>query len=273
MINERDFLNSLDEVIDKKDKVIVLYSGLWTFIDKIKFKTNKKEKIPQKILRLIEKKIGKNRTLFIPSFSGKEFQRNKIFDIKKTIDKENGILSKIALKKYYRTRQPIHSYLVFGNTKVIRKLNLKSSWGKQSLLEFFSKKNARICNLGLPWNQGCAYLHRFEELYKVPWRFQKTYTGKLKKNNKIIGVCSEIKYCTPIDVNIKYDFKPFIKKIENSYSFKKTKNKLFKFESIKTSCLDKIGKNVFKINPWIIIKNKKRTKSWIKYNKSKSISF
>ena len=120
MINERDFLNSLDEVIDKKDKVIVLYSGLWTFIDKIKFKTNKKEKIPQKILRLIEKKIGKNRTLFIPSFSGKEFQRNKIFDIKKTIDKENGILSKIALKKYYRTRQPIHSYLVFGNTKVLK---------------------------------------------------------------------------------------------------------------------------------------------------------
>ena len=140
MINERDFLKSLDDVIDKKDKIIVLYSGLWTFIDKIKFKTNKINQIPEKILRLIEKKIGKKRTLLIPSFSGKEFKKNKIFDLKKTIDKENGILSKIALKRYYRTRQPIHSYLAYGNTKIIKKLNLKSSWGKQSLLEFFSKK-------------------------------------------------------------------------------------------------------------------------------------
>ncbi len=269
MINEEDFLKSLDEVIDSKDKIIVLYSGLWTFIDKLKFKTNKNEEIPYKILKLIEKKIGKNKTLLIPSFSGKEFQKTKVFDLKKTIDKENGILSKIALKKYYRTKQPIHSYLAFGNIKIIKKLNLKSSWGRHSLLEFFSRKNARICNLGLPWNHGCAYLHRFEEIYKVPWRFHKTFKGKLKNNNKVIGFCSEIKFCTPKNDIVKYDFKAFIKKIENSNSFKKTKNKFFKFESIKTSCLDKIGKKDFKTNPWIIIKNKKKTKNWIRYNKNK----
>ena len=50
MINERDFLKSLDDVIDKKDKIIVLYSGLWTFIDKIKFKNNKINQIPENIL-------------------------------------------------------------------------------------------------------------------------------------------------------------------------------------------------------------------------------
>ena len=39
-------------------------------------------------------------------------------------------------------------------------------------------------------------------------------------------------------------------------------------ESIKTSCLDKIGKKIFTKNPWIIIKNKKTIINWVKNKKS-----
>jgi len=272
MITEKDFLHSLDEVIEKKDKIIVLYSGLWTFINKINFNIKKNNQIPTRVLELIEKKVGKKRTLLLPSFSGKEFQRKKFIDLNKSIDKENGILPRIALnRKYYRTPQPIHSYLAFGNIKKIKKLKLESSWGKYSILEFLSKHNARICNLGLPWNEGCAYLHRFEEIYNVPWRYHKTFKGKIKKNNKIIGVFYETKFCSPKNGVLKYDFNPFIKKIKNSKTFKKTKNKKFSFESIKASCLDKIGKSFFSKNPWIIVKNKKQTLYWINKKKDNEL--
>ena len=265
MIDEEIFLKSLDEVIDKEDKIIVLYSGLWTFINNINFNLKKKKNIPSKILDLIEYKIGEKRTLILPSFSGEQFNKKKIFDIDKTIDNNNGLLPLTALKRnYYRTINPIHSYLVHGEKKDLKKRKFISSWGKNSILEYFSKKDVRICNLGLPWNKGCAYLHRFEELYQVPWRYQKVFTGKLKKNNKIIGNCHEKKFCSSKLTPLKYDYKPFIKEIEKAKSFKKSSSNLLKLESIKSSCLDKISKKIFNLNPWIIINNKSETKNWIK---------
>ncbi len=269
MINERTFENIVDEVINNNDKIIVLYSGIWPFIHHLDFNVKNKSLIPNKILEIIERKIGKKRTLFLPSFSGNFFSKKKILEIDKSIDKDNGYLSITALKrKYYRTRQPIHSYLVYGNISKIKKLNLISSWGKNSLLEYFSKNNARICNLGLPWNKGCAYLHRFEEAFNVPWRYHKKFSANIIKNGKIIGKCSEIKFCSSNLKKLKYDYKPFIKHIEKSNSFKKSKNQFIKFESIKASCLDKVGRSIFSKNPWIIVKNIKTTKKWIKEQKS-----
>jgi len=274
MINEEDFLKSLDEVIEEKDKIIVLYSGLWTFIHNIKFKIKNINEIPTKILDLIQYKIGKKRTLILPSFSGIQFHyQKKVFDIKKTIDKDNGLLPLIALKRnYYRTTNPIHSYLIYGQKEDIKKHRFITSWGKGSILEYFAQNKVRICNLGLPWNAGCAYLHRFEEIYQVPWRFYKTFNGKLKKNNKIVGNCSEKKFCTTLKTPPLIDYKPFIKEIENAKSFKKTSNNFFKLESIKTSCLDKIGKKIFDLDPWIIVKNKRQTRNWIKKSKEQEVN-
>ena len=84
MITEKILLDSLNEVITKKNKVIVIYSGLWTFINKIKFKN---PNISKTILNLIEKFIGKNRTLIVPSFSSESFLRSKKFDLKKLLIK------------------------------------------------------------------------------------------------------------------------------------------------------------------------------------------
>ena len=273
MIDEKVFLRTLDEVIDKDDEIIVLYSGLWTFIANINFKIKNKINIPNKILDLIEYKIGKKRTLILPSFSGTQFNQKKIFDIDKTIDKNNGLLPLMALNRgYYRTPNPIHSYLVYGKKTDIKKYKFITSWGDKSILEYFSKKKVRICNLGLPWNMGCAYLHRFEEMYKIPWRYYKIFNGKLKKNNKIVGSCSEKKFCSSLKTPLLYDYKPFIGEIEKAKSFKKSSSPFLKLESVKTSCLDKIGKKIFDLNPWIIVNNKRETKNWIKNFKEQEMN-
>jgi len=46
--NENEFNSLLNEVIDKKDKIIVLYSGLWSFINNISFIIKAKKKFQTK---------------------------------------------------------------------------------------------------------------------------------------------------------------------------------------------------------------------------------
>jgi len=265
MLNEKDFFNSFEEVISKKDDVIVMYSGISSFIFNIKFKN---KNIPKTLLNILEKVTTKNRTLILPSFSSNSFMREKIFDIKKSID-NIGLLPKEALKRnYFRTRQPLHSYLVYGKEKqLVKKLKNFSSWGNTSILNYMSKRNARICTFGLPWNKGCAYLHRFEELYLVPWRYFKIFKGPLYNNGTKVSSCLENKYSSPLNGILKYDFKPFISHIERSNSYKKSSNKYFKLESIKANCLDDIGNKIFIKDPWVIVKNKKKIKDWIKNKK------
>lgn len=270
MIAEKDIFKAFSEVISEKDEVVVIYSGIFSFISKISFKT---KKIPEKILNIIEEIVTKKRTLILPSFSANSFLKNYKFDIKKTIDNV-GLIPKIALKrkKYYRTLQPLHSYLIFGKkTKDVKNLKFTTSWGNESLLQFMSDNNAKICTLGLPWNQGCAYLHRFEEIYNVPWRYFKIYRGYLLDNNVPKGICSEKKYSSPLDTKLIYDFKPFIPFIKKSKSYRKSSNNNFILESINAKCLNVIGNKIFQKDPWVIVKNKKVIKRWILEKKNKEM--
>ena len=55
LINEDEIIDGFNKVIKKSDKVIVLYSGLWSFIFNINFN---KKKIPNYLLEIIEKIVS-----------------------------------------------------------------------------------------------------------------------------------------------------------------------------------------------------------------------
>ena len=266
MITKKDFFESLSQVIDKNDKVIVIYSGLSKFLNKFSFQ----KKLVSEILTSIEEFVTKDRVLILPSFSAECFIRSGKFDLKNSIDNV-GVLPKEALKRnYFRTPQPLHSYLVLGkNIKSIKKLSHKTSWGEGSMLDFMSKTNARICTLGLPWNKGCAYLHRFEENYQVPWRYFKKFKGKMYNNLKFISDCEELKYSLPkLNLNgALYNYYPFIKHIKKAKSYNRNTHKDFTIESIRSSCLNKIGQKIFLKDPWSIIKKKGELIKWIRDKK------
>ena len=126
MISKKEFIKSLKEVIKTEDEVIVIYSNASNLLSKLKYN----KKLIAQILDLIENFISKNRTLILPSFSANNFIRTGKFDLKSSID-NIGILSKEALKRdYYRTPQPLHSYLIFGKKKIeVQNLSFKTSWG------------------------------------------------------------------------------------------------------------------------------------------------
>ena len=208
----------------------------------------------------------------MPSFSTNIFIKTGKFDLTHSID-NIGVLSKEALKRnYFRTPQPLHSYLVTGKrAKEVKNLSYKTSWGDGSILDFMCRNDARICTMGLPWNKGCAYLHKFEEDFQVPWRYFKRFTGKMYINKKFISKCEELKYSLPKSKKKLYDYYPFIKYINKSKSFCRNTSKEFRIESIKTSCLDKIGHKIFLKNPWNIVKEKKFLLNWIKNRRVEDI--
>tara|TARA_Y100000816_G_C26101580_1_gene583994 strand:- start:1281 stop:2120 length:840 start_codon:yes stop_codon:yes gene_type:complete len=267
-ISEKLLNDSFKKIIKDEDEVIVLYSGIWSFINKINFKKN----IGKKILDIIENIVTPKRTLILPSFSSEAFKKENKFDLKLSLDNKNGIISKEALSRtyYYRTPQPLHSYLVYGKKiKEIQKLSLKTSWGKTSILEWMKKNNSRICVLGIPWNKGCSYLHRFEEQFSVPWRYFKKFEGKMYKNKKLIGNCIENKFSSPSNIVLNYDYKPLIDIMKKKKIFLKSNSNFF-LESTKTRSIDLIANDFFKkSSKWKIIKNKPTVKKWIiKFKKS-----
>ena len=79
LIDENEIHSSFKKIIKPSDNTIVLYSGIWSFINKISFRKN----ISKKILDIIEEIVTPNRTLIIPSFSAETFLKNNKFDIKK----------------------------------------------------------------------------------------------------------------------------------------------------------------------------------------------
>lgn len=187
MLHEEDFYKAFKEVISKKDKVIVIYSGISNFIFDIKFKN---KNIPKTLLDILEKIVTKNRTLILPAFSANVFLKKNKFDIKKSID-NIGILPKEALKRdYYRTIQPLHSYLVYGKEKkLVKKLKHHTSWGRTSILEFMKKKMQEFAHLAF---LGIKDAHTYIDLKKCIWyhgdisNYLKDHYIKIKKKLDIV---------------------------------------------------------------------------------------
>ena len=265
------FKENLSSVIENDDEILIFYIGIWSFIN---FLDISYKDIPKVLLQTIEKVVGKNRTIVLPSFTANEFVITKKFDSLLSKPKESGVISIQALKSgnYVRTIQPLHSYLVKGpKAKEIKKLTLKTSWGEGSILSWLSKNKSRVCTIGIPWKIGCSYFHRFEELYQVPWRYFKKFEGKHYKNKEYLGKIYEMKYSGPLLVNFSYDYSPVIYKMTKNKIIKRSKTKTLNIQSALVSDIDVVCNEFFNEDPWRIIKNKDKILYWVKELKNKEI--
>ena len=54
MIDETIFKKIFNEVIDRRDKIVVIYSGIWSFIGNLNFNVKDRSQIPLRLLETIE---------------------------------------------------------------------------------------------------------------------------------------------------------------------------------------------------------------------------
>lgn len=197
MLNEKkkyifeNDLNKLLKKIHKRNGRIVVFQT--DIINTSIFYNLDGRYIAKKILLKIEKTFS-NKTILFPAFSNDLI--SKKYDIK--LSKPNtGTIPTLALysKKYYRSESPLHSFLVRGNkSEEIKKLKQTTSWGKGSVFDWLYENEAIWVSLNLNLNRGCAIHHMAEERAKVPYRFYKSFKGKLYDNGKLRKEIIEIKY-------------------------------------------------------------------------------
>ena len=113
----------------------------------------------------------KEGTLLITSFSD-DIKDGGEFDYLKT-KPTTGALSKrvFRFKDFIRTKDPIHSFLVWGKRqKELIDLEIPNTFGKGSLFEYLHQINAKILLIDVDFQNSFTFIHYIEEMFGVSYR-------------------------------------------------------------------------------------------------------
>lgn len=193
--------------IKKGDKILVS-SDLLRLL--IKSKKNKINFDPNDLIDILKRKIGKNGTLFIPTFNW-DFLKGKTFYSNKTVS-HSGSLGNIALKRkdFLRSFNPVYSFAVTGKDK--KKIchqkhddcfSLDSPFGyliknkgKNLFIDYYFKDPDETVFKGFPFQ------HVVEQAVKVQYRYIKEFKG-VYSNSQNIKKKLKIKFYA-YDLKLKY---------------------------------------------------------------------
>ena len=176
--------------IQKGDKILVSSDIL-----RLLMKSKKKEINfnPNNLIDILKEKIGKNGTLFIPTFNW-NFLREKTFCSNKT-QSHSGSLGNIALKRkdFLRSFNPVYSFAVTGKDKKkicsqkhVDCFSLKSPFGyliknkgKNLFVDYYFKDPKETVFIGFPFQ------HVVKQAVKVPYRYIKKFEGFYYDNRNV----------------------------------------------------------------------------------------
>jgi aminoglycoside 3-N-acetyltransferase len=183
------FYKKLSKYIKKGD-IVYLESDLTAF-NKIFYNSKTKDEFIEFFFKLFTKLIGNSGNLIVPTFSYSwgDDQKQKIFDVKKTISK-TGIFSEYLLtkKKSIRTKDPMFSFAIYGKNKKFFSKVGQNTFGEKSLYEKLYKKNAKLVSFGLN-KFDPTFVHYVEQYFhdninKIHYRYLKKISGTIKENKK-----------------------------------------------------------------------------------------
>lgn len=170
-----DFKSQFREVIDPKDRIIVVYSGIWTFGHRFGISISQ---IPQTLIEAMLEELGVGQNLLLPAYTY-AYTRTRQYSPEKSVP-ETGVLPVAMLthSRAVRSRSALNSFLAIGpDATELAEVRGSTLWGEGSLKAYFQEQHARMVVLGLPWKDACGFLHRIEEVCDVPYRYHKTFHG------------------------------------------------------------------------------------------------
>jgi aminoglycoside 3-N-acetyltransferase len=251
----------LHKVIQPGDEAILIYSGIWTFGHRLKVPP---QEIPGLVLDAIDDCAGKDRTVVFPAYTY-AYNKERRFDIRNT-KPETGVLPEAFMRRegVKRTRSAISGFLAKGPLadEMVPILG-RSVWGENSLLEWMETRNIRIVTLGLPWALSCGYLHRIEELARVPYRYYKEFPGAYRDENGTWKKWTETMYVRPMGVRSLFNWH-----LVNELLYERRQVLFGSLPGVQIeSCLAKdmvaAGRDLLSPNPYALIENVEELKSWI----------
>ncbi len=182
--------------------------------------------LPNLFYKYLSEKIGPNGTIIVPTHSFNLVNNKKIFDLKKT-SSESGVFSKYILKKKKAIRQlhPYSSSTAIGkHANYICTNNTKNVYGRKSPFDKIIKLNAKFISLGMKINENCSQVHHAEYIMRVPYRYNKIFSHKIKLKNKILKKKFNMYVLKKQYLNIKRDENyKIVKNFKKKYKVEKKK--------------------------------------------------
>ena len=182
--NQPKLLEAFKKVKIAKEDSIFLTTGLGMLGSP---ETNKKNYMlvsSKWIFTNLLKIIGKKGNIFVPTYSYTFGKKYKVYD-PKTTKADIGYFPNFFLKQkqVVRSNDPMMSIAGYGpDAKRILYNISDNSFGKNCALERLLKiKNLKCCHVGLGYNW-IPFMHYLDWKNKVPFRFDKTFYGYIKKN-------------------------------------------------------------------------------------------
>ena len=182
-----DFVDSLKSVGINRSDVIFVHSDISAFGKLCVFD---REFLFDILIDAMKMAVGEDGTIIMPTFTY-SFCKNQNFDItnSKSIV---GVLTEHFRKQpaVCRTNHPIFSVAIWGKYKKQLLQTGKDSFDKDSIFWKLHHLNGKIVFFGAPF-QSCTYIHYIEQSHGVPYRFIKSFKGKIKGGNREhLDVCT-----------------------------------------------------------------------------------
>lgn len=132
-------------------------------------------------LEQLEDLVGGEGTIALPAFSY-SFAKGEVFHKGLPVQPEMGLLSLFAAKRgFYRTRDPMFSFLLMGGDVEVFEPSTQSSNGDEGSFGKFFGRGFEILSIGLDF--GTTLLHEVEFQQRVTYRYTKTFKGLVRSGD------------------------------------------------------------------------------------------
>lgn len=178
----KDIVNALHCANIKQGDIIFIHSDVSVFgkLGEIR----DKDKFLGTILGAFKEAVGQQGTIIMPTFTY-SFTKGETY-CPETTPSTVGVLTEFFRKQndVVRTIHPIFSAAIWGKDKAYFSEELsKDSFNDDSIFGKLRKKEGKLVFFGVNL-QAMTFLHHIEQIHGVPYRYMKSFKGKIKVGDK-----------------------------------------------------------------------------------------
>lgn len=152
---------------------------------------NSTEEVAELIFKSIMEVIGEEGTLVVPTFTY-SFQQGQIYDVNGSPSTCGALTEYVRnLPHSIRSNDPAVSVAAVGSkAKLLTNSVSSNSYDENSFFSRFLSQKGKIFNIN--FDAGSTFIHFVERELKVPYRYDKTFSGTVVINNEVKDVTSTI---------------------------------------------------------------------------------
>lgn len=262
------FRRWFEAVLDPSDRVVVVYSGIWTFGHQF---GGSIRDVPRMLIDCMLEAVGSQRTLVLPGYTY-AYAGQRSYSPRDSLP-ETGILPQTMLREFpcVRTRSALNSFLAIGpQAEALAQITGPTIWGEGSLKWTFERTHSRMVTLGIPWKDSLGFLHRIEEAAQVPYRYHKTFHGQwVEAGGSIPWV--ETMYVRSIDVMPVFVWARVDERLRAQGRIRKAPGPVF-IESADAGDIVRAGLEIVEDDPYALLVNRDEVEHWVVHGKDAEIA-